>query len=59
MTQYEAWIGEKPRVDHLRVFGCTAHALIPKDERHKLDQKSRKCVLLGFGSEIKRRVSFL
>ena len=21
MTPYEAWTGEKPRVDHLRVFG--------------------------------------
>ena len=23
-TPYEAWHGTKPRVDHLRVFGCTA-----------------------------------
>ncbi len=32
MTPYEAWHGEKPKVDHLRVFGCDAYAHIPKDE---------------------------
>ena len=50
MTPFEAWTGEKPRVDGLRVFGCQAFAHIPKDERKKLDSKSRKCVLLGYGT---------
>ena len=53
MTPFEAWTGEKPRVDHLRVFGCAAYALIPKDERQKLDSKSRQCILLGYGMETK------
>ena len=26
MTPYEAWIGVKPKVKHLRVFGCDAYA---------------------------------
>lgn len=26
---------------------------IPKDERHKLNLKARKCVLLGYGTETK------
>ena len=52
-TPYEAWQGEKPRVDHLRVFGCDAYAHIPKDERRKLDTKARKCVLLGYGEQTK------
>ena len=33
MTPYEAWHGKKkPKVEHLRVFGCDVYAHIPKDE---------------------------
>ena len=53
MTPYEAWTGEKPRVDHLRIFGCQAFVHIPKDERKKLDSKSRKCILMGYGTTTK------
>ena len=35
---------------HLRVFRCTAYVHIPKDERGKLDSKTRKCISLGYGS---------
>ena len=47
-TPYEAWHGQPPAVDHLRVFGCDAYAHVPKDERRKLDLKVKKCVLLGY-----------
>ena len=50
MTPFESWMGEKPAVDHLRVFGCSAYAHVPKDERQKVGSKSQKCVLLGYGS---------
>ena len=53
MTPYEAWSGQKPRVDHLRIFGCQAFAHIPKDERKKLDSKSKKCILMGYGTSTK------
>ena len=49
ITPYEAWTGEKPQVDHLRIFGCQAFVHIPKDERKKLDSKSKKCILMGYG----------
>ena len=49
MTPFEAWFGRKPKVGHLRVFGCEAHAHIPKDERGKFDSKTRKCILVGYG----------
>ena len=42
MTPFEAWKNTKPKVGHLRVFGCNAFAHIPKDERHKLDAQSQK-----------------
>ena len=53
ITPHEAWTKVKPRVEHLRVFGCDAYAHIPKDERQKLDSKMRKCIFLGYGKETK------
>lgn len=53
MTPYEAWHGEKPKVKHLRVFGCDAYAHIPKNEQGKFDSKARKCILLGYGQVTK------
>ena len=53
MTPFEAWNGERPKVDHLRIFGCTSYAHVAKDERQKFDSKATKCVLLGYGSETK------
>lgn len=51
MSPFEAWTGEKPKIDHLRIFGCTVYAHVPKDERKKLDPKAKKCILLGYGTE--------
>ena len=45
----EIWTGGKPNYDKLRIFGCKAYALIPKDDRRKLEQRSTKCVFLGYG----------
>ncbi len=53
MTPHEAWTGEKPRVDGLRVFGSQAFVHVPKGQRRKLDSKSRKCILLGYGTTTK------
>lgn len=53
MTPFEAWMKEKPKVEHLRVFGCDAYAHVAKDKRRKLDSKSRKCIFLGYGEETK------
>ena len=49
MTPYQAWYGQKPGVKHLRVFGCAAYIHIPRDEGGKLDSKSKRCTLLGYG----------
>lgn len=53
ITPYEAWNNIKPDVSFLRAFGCTAYAHVPKVERHKLDYKSRKCVMLGYSDNRK------
>ena len=53
VTPHEAWSGCKPDVSHLRVFGCRAYAHVPKMERQKLEPKTRKCVMLGYGTQQK------
>ena len=52
-TPYEAWTGNKPNVGHLRIFGCDAYAHIPKDERRKLDSKTKRSIFLGYGNGVK------
>ena len=47
----EIWTSSKPNYDKLRIFGCEAYALIPKDDRRKLEPRSRKCVFLGYGPD--------
>ncbi|KAB5521854.1 hypothetical protein DKX38_026173 [Salix brachista] len=43
------WNGKDVSYDHLRVFGCKAFVYILKDERSKLDVKTRQCIFLGYG----------
>ncbi|KAL6336690.1 hypothetical protein AAG906_036004 [Vitis piasezkii] len=42
------WSNNEISYDHLRVFGCKAFVHIPKDERSKLDAKTRPCVFIGY-----------
>jgi IS30 family transposase len=52
-TPYEAWYGFKPKVNHLRVFGSTCYALVPKEKRTKLENRSMKCNFIGYSEEKK------
>ena len=45
------WRGKDVSYEHLRVFGCRAFVHIPKDERSKLDSKSKQCIFLGYAHE--------
>ena len=49
VTPQEAWSGHKPSVTHLQVFGYVAYAKIPDARRTKLDDKSEKCIFVGYG----------
>ena len=53
MTPYEALNGHKPNVKHFKIFGCKCYAHVPKDERSKLDSKSKHCIFVGYGSVTK------
>ncbi|KAJ4721959.1 Retrovirus-related Pol polyprotein from transposon TNT 1-94 [Melia azedarach] len=45
------WSGKEVCYDYLRVFGCRAFVHIPKDERSKLDVKTKQCIFLGYGQD--------
>jgi len=53
MTPYQALNGRRPNVSYLRPFGCVAYVHIPKDEQKKLDNTGKKCILMGYGKNIK------
>src|SRR4051812_25056485 len=53
MTPFQAWTGKKPKLEHLRSFGCKAYAHVPIQRRNKLDSKTVECILVGYSSESK------
>ena len=52
-TPFEALHGHVPNVEHLREFGSVCYSHIPRDERKKIDPKSRRCLFLGYGDTVK------
>jgi transposase InsO family protein len=52
-SPYEMWHGHLPVVKHLRIFGSTCYALIPEQQRNKLEARSRKCIFLGYSNTSK------
>jgi len=53
MTPEEAWSGQRPAVDHFRIFGCIAYAHIPDQKRKKLDDKREKYIFLSVSDQSK------
>lgn len=49
-TPYERWNGRKPNLKNLRVFGCSAYALIPKNLISKLDERSKRMCFVGYAT---------
>eukprot|EP00253_Pinus_taeda_P019884 PITA_19884 len=52
-TPQEVWIGKKPSLSHLRVFGCDAYVHFPNEKQTKLDSKSEKCIFIGYKDGLK------
>jgi hypothetical protein len=51
---YEEWLGRKPKVDMIRVFGCMCMALVPKQLRdNKFSEKAIWAVHLGMAQQSK------
>ncbi len=51
MTTKEKFIGKKPDVSHLRMFGCIAYMHVPNEKRSKLDPKVKKCIFIRYSLE--------
>ena len=47
-TPFEMVHKSKPSVKHMRVFGCLAYVLTPKEKRLKWDAKSRPGLFVGY-----------
>ena len=47
VTPYERWYKRKPKLGHLRVFGCMAYALRPEHERNKFEPRADKFRFVG------------
>jgi hypothetical protein len=47
-TPFEAWFGKKPRVSHLKTFGCTAHVKLIGPGLAKLSDRSKKMIFIGY-----------
>ena len=43
------WFEKSVKYDHLRVFGCKAFMHIIKEERSRLDAKSKQCIFIAMG----------
>jgi hypothetical protein len=44
----EAWTGKKVNYSFLNTFGCEAFVHIDKENRTKLEEKSKKCTFIGY-----------
>ena len=59
-TPKEDFLGEKPEVNHLRIFSCMMYIHIPKEKRTKLDPSGRKGIFIGYNDTSKSyRIYFL
>jgi len=47
----EAWDRKPCNVSCFRIFGCVAYAHVPKEMRRKLDDRSEKCIFVGYSEE--------
>ena len=49
----QAWSGMYCSISHLRVFVYVAYAHVLKERRDKLDDKSEKCIFIGYSEQSK------
>ena len=49
----EAWTNHSCDYSNLKIFGCEAYALTPKNQCSKLDPRSKKCTFVGYDDVMK------
>lgn len=52
-TPMEVWLGKKPDISNIRIFGSKVMVHIPKEKRTKWDKKAKQMTLVGFSDHVK------
>jgi hypothetical protein len=52
-TPEEVFSGIKPKVGHLRIFGCPVYIHVPKEKRTKMEPSRKKGVFVGYSENSK------
>jgi hypothetical protein len=52
-THAEVFSGIKPKVGHLRIFGCPVYIHVPKEKRTKMEPSGKKGVFVGYSENSK------
>ncbi|XP_055306989.1 uncharacterized protein LOC129571247 [Sitodiplosis mosellana] len=47
------WFGKQLDFGNFKSFGSVVYVHVPKQKRHKLDEKAEKCLFVGYGENIK------
>jgi hypothetical protein len=53
ITPEEAFLGKKPNVENLRIFGCHVYSHIPKDKRNKIEPSGKKGIFVVYSDSSK------
>jgi hypothetical protein len=59
MTPEEEFLGKKPNVENLRIFGCQVYSHIPKDKRNKLEPSGKKGIFMGYSDSSKAYIIYI
>ncbi|PKA55182.1 Retrovirus-related Pol polyprotein from transposon TNT 1-94 [Apostasia shenzhenica] len=49
----EVWLGKPVDYSNLHIFSCPVYILLQDTERTKLDSKSKRCIFMGYASDVK------
>lgn len=58
-TPYEAWFGQKPQIDHLRVFRSLVYVKKVSGHLKKSESRSQPIVFIGYETGIKAYKCFI
>lgn len=47
-TPYELWMGRKPNLEHMKIFGSEAYMHIPKQFTKKLNARAKEVIFVGY-----------
>ncbi len=52
-TPHGIWIGSKPDLSHLRIFGSKCWYIVPRTKLQKLDSRARPAIMIGYAKQSK------